>query len=104
MSGDWDTCVWDIELSSKVKPTYLLQTCCYAEMLKELQGVLSETSTIALGSGDEESFRTLDYMSYYQAIKSEFLDVQRNFNSVDQADPGNRNHGAIGQTLETSFS
>jgi predicted RecB family nuclease len=86
--GDWHYVVWDTKLSSIVKPTYLLQTCCYAEMLEELQGVLSETLTIALGSGDEESFRTLDYMSYYQAIKAEFLDAQRIFNSADQADPG----------------
>ncbi len=86
--GDWHYVVWDTKLSSVVKPAYLLQTCCYAEMLNEIQGVLSETLTIALGNGSDESFRTLDYMSYYQAIKMEFLDAQRNFNALDQADPG----------------
>lgn len=86
--GDWHYVVWDTKLSSVVKPAYLLQTCCYAEMLNAIQGVLSETLTIALGDGNDESFRTLDYMSYYQAIKAEFLNAQDNFNALDQADPG----------------
>jgi predicted RecB family nuclease len=86
--GDWHYVVWDTKLSSIVKPTYLLQTCCYAEMLETIQGVLSETVTIALGSGEDSSFRTLDFMSYYRAIKAEFLKAQSNFRSQDQADPG----------------
>jgi uncharacterized protein len=86
--GDWHYVVWDTKLSSIVKPTYLLQTCCYAEMLEAVQGVLSETLTIALGSGDDESFRTLDFMSYYRAIKAEFLRAQANFHITNQADPG----------------
>lgn len=86
--GDFHYVVWDTKLSSIVKPTYLLQTCCYAEMLQAVQGVLSETLTIALGTGDDESFRTLDFMSYYRAIKAEFLHAQTNFSSADQADPG----------------
>jgi len=32
--------VWDTKLARKTKPYYLVQLCCYAEMLASIQGVL----------------------------------------------------------------
>lgn len=89
--GDWHYEIWDTKLSSVVKPKYILQTCCYAEMVEALQGVLPASLTIALGNGDAESFRTLDYMAYYRAIKRQFLTVQENFDILKRADPGESN-------------
>ena len=36
--GDYHYEVWDTKLSNHVKPTFLMQLCCYAEMLAEIQG------------------------------------------------------------------
>lgn len=85
--GDWHYVVWDTKLSSAVKPDYLLQMCCYAEMLEKIQQRLPETLTVALGNGDDAPFRTADYMSYYQCIKADFLESQASFDSTAQPDP-----------------
>jgi predicted RecB family nuclease len=85
--GDWHYVVWDTKLSSAVKPAYLLQMCCYAEMLAPIQQRLPATLTVALGNGDDQPFKTSDYLSYYQCIKAEFLQSQARFDSAAQPDP-----------------
>jgi predicted RecB family nuclease len=85
--GDWHYVVWDTKLSSAVLPSYLLQMCCYAEMLEQVQQRLPGTLTVALGSGENEEFKTADYLSYYQCIKASFLESQANFDSEAHPDP-----------------
>ncbi len=85
--GGWHYVVWDTKLSSDVKPAYLLQMCCYAEMLAPLQQRLPATLTVALGNGDDQPFRTTDYLSSYQCIKAEFLQAQAGFDADAQPDP-----------------
>jgi len=85
--GDWQYEVWDTKLSSDVKPAYLLQMSCYAEMLQSIQHKLPETLTVALGSGLNQSFKTQDYFYYYLCIKNEFLKSQENFDPNRPIDP-----------------
>jgi len=85
--GDYHYEVWDTKLASKVKPTFLVQLCCYAEMLESLQGKRPEHITVALGSGTKECFRTLDYFSFYQSLKHSFIDFQQNWSMDNMPDP-----------------
>lgn len=85
--GDFHYEVWDAKLSSKVKPMYLVQLCCYAEMLANIQGFKPALVTVALGSGKQETFRTIDYEAYYQSLKQQFLNAQLHFDPLQQPDP-----------------
>ena len=40
--GDWHYEVWDTKLANKLKPTFVIQLCCYAQMLESIQGCLPE--------------------------------------------------------------
>lgn len=87
--GDWHYEIWDTKLASKVKPTFLIQLCCYAEMLESLQGVLPHSIKVALGNGDIESFKTNDFYYYYLTLKNKFLQLQSDFDQNTQPDPAN---------------
>ncbi len=79
--------VWDAKLSSTPKPTFVIQLCCYAEMLEAVQGCKPEFITIALGNGKKERLRTDDFYYYYQTLKSSFLSAQKCFDPNDGPDP-----------------
>lgn len=85
--GDYHYEVWDTKLARKTKPTFVIQLCCYAEMLESVQGRRSDNITIALGSGEEETFRTSDYFHYYKNLKHNFLSGQQNFDPDIKPDP-----------------
>ena len=79
--------VWDAKLSSTPKPAFVIQLCCYAEMLVAVQGYRPEFITIALGNGKKERLRTNDFYYYYQTLKSSFLNEQKCFNPTDKPRP-----------------
>jgi predicted RecB family nuclease len=78
--GAWHYEVWDTKLSRSLKPYFVIQLCCYAEMLNSIQGRMSDEVGIILGNGDRKPLPVLDYWFYYRAIKRAFLDQQRGFN------------------------
>ncbi len=86
-SRDYHYEVWDAKLSSTPKPTFVIQLCCYAEMLEVVQGCRPEFITIALGNGKKERLRTNDFYYYYQTLKSSFLNERKCFNPTDRPDP-----------------
>lgn len=85
--GDYYYEVWDTKLAHRVKTEYLIQLCCYAEMLKEIQGVLPEYLTIALGNDQNERIKTIDCFAYYQAVKAAFLQEQNKFDKTKKPHP-----------------
>lgn len=85
--GNWHYEVWDTKLANKLKPTFIIQLCCYAQMLESVQGRLPEFITVALGNGEHERLRTKDYFYYYQTLKSSFVTDQRNFDPSVRPDP-----------------
>ncbi|CAH0992154.1 hypothetical protein SIN8267_02270 [Sinobacterium norvegicum] len=85
--GNWHYEVWDTKLANKLKPTFVIQLCCYAQMLESMQGRLPEFITVALGNGDHERLRTKDYFYYYQTLKSSFVTDQKNFDPSKRPDP-----------------
>ena len=52
--GNWHYEVWDTKLANKLKPTFVIQLCCYAQMLESMQGCIPEFITVALGNGENE--------------------------------------------------
>jgi len=85
--GDYHYEVWDTKLSNKIKPTFVIQLCCYAEMLESIQGCTPEFITVALGNDENERLRTDDFYYYYRTLKSSFLFEQNNFSPTDRPDP-----------------
>lgn len=85
--GDYHYQVWDTKLSRKPKPYFLIQLCCYAELLESVQGVLPEVVGIVLGDGREKTFRTLNYLYYYRQLKETFLKTQAAFDRTKQPIP-----------------
>ena len=89
--GNWHYEVWDTKLASHVKPTFIIQLCCYAQMLESIQGCLPKSITVALGNGEMEVLKTYDFYHYYLSLKARFLDEHAKFhleNCPDPADSG----------------
>lgn len=92
--GDFHYEVWDTKFSRKPRPYFLIQLCCYAEMLEVIQGKLPQYIGIVLGDTSEKRFRTQDYLYYYRQLKQSFLEMQANFKPVPVPMPnGMANHG-----------
>lgn len=85
--GDFSYVAWDTKLSKEVKPYFIIQLCCYSELLAELQGELPDIFSVVLGTQKVETFNTTDFYDYYQAKKAEFLHQQATFASDQMPDP-----------------
>lgn len=85
--GDWHYEVWDTKLASHVKPTFIIQLCCYAQMLESIQGCLPLSITVALGNGEKKILKTHDFYYYYLALKKTFLDEHSRFHPDQKSDP-----------------
>jgi predicted RecB family nuclease len=81
--GAWSYEPWDTKLARHPKPYFLVQLCCYAEMLERVQGVRPKNLRVVTGAAGWEpvSFRTDDYFYYYRALKEAFLAQQLSFDS-----------------------
>ncbi|MBL8872645.1 MAG: TM0106 family RecB-like putative nuclease [Planctomycetaceae bacterium] len=88
--------VWDAKLAKSPKPYFLLQLCCYAEMLEPILGRRPTHLAVVLGSNQIQRFRTDDYFFYYQRVKTAFLEQMQQFNPATEPPfPDPRcNHGA----------
>jgi len=65
----------DTKLARHGKPAHVLQLCFYSEQIGRIQGRLPERMHIALGSGQTESYRVLDFLAYYRRVRERFLDA-----------------------------
>jgi uncharacterized protein len=79
--------IWDTKLAKSVKPYFLVQLCCYAEMLEVMQEARAEYITIVLGNKEQKRFRINDYFYFYQNLKHKFLAAHQQFNPVKCPDP-----------------
>ena len=85
--GNYHYEVWDTKLAKKLKPYFVIQLCCYAEMLEAIQGLLPKYITVVLGNKQQEHFLVRDYFAYYQTLKATFLEQQKNFDAERVPDP-----------------
>ncbi len=87
--GDYSYEVWDAKLASHVKPYFIIQLCCYAQMLEKIQGIRPVEIVVVLGNNKIERLTTNDYFYYYRNIKDQFLKFHQNFNLKTMEDPAN---------------
>ncbi len=86
--------VWDTKLARKAKPYYIVQLCCYSEMLEHLQGSRPRALRVVLGNDEVPAFKTEDFFYYYQQLKQAFLQLMEGFDPADPPLPGPRaDHG-----------
>ncbi len=85
--GSYHYEVWDTKLALSVKPSFLIQLCCYADMLEHIQGKRPESITVVLGNESQHRLRTDEYFYYYLNLKSIFLKTHDNFRSDNPPDP-----------------
>ena len=74
--------VWDTKLANSPKPYYIIQLCCYSDMLKSMGIEVSDKIGIILGSGERVEFSIEDYIHYYNNLKNKFLLMQNNFTGL----------------------
>jgi len=85
--GEFHYEVWDTKLARKPKPYFLVQLCCYAEMLESIQKRRCEMVRVVLGSGDVSSHRTDDAFYFYLALKEAFLRQMTDFDPARRPVP-----------------
>lgn len=86
--------VWDTKLARKTKPYYLVQLCCYAEMLEQAQGWRPHTLRVVLGNNEIPAFNTEDFFYYYLQLKQAFLTMMDRFDPKSPPIPEARaDHG-----------
>jgi len=96
--GDYHYEVWDTKLSKKMKPYFVIQLCCYAEMLENQQGVKPKKVAIVLGDKKIIHLRLQDYFGYYSLLKSSFISFHFNWKKDNQPDPADsKTHGRWSQ-------
>ena len=89
--GDYYYEVWDTKLSKTVKPYFIVQLCCYADMLEALQGRRPQHVVVVLGNDDQVRLCTNDYFYYYTNLKHRFLQVHQDFSAQNQPNPADSN-------------
>ena len=103
--GNYHYEVWDAKLAKSVKPYFVVQLCCYTEMLEAIQGVQAKHIVVALGNGTNEKLLTNDYFHYYLGLKEQFLAMANSFDKDKMPDPYLSNEwgrwsGYVSQLLE----
>jgi predicted RecB family nuclease len=85
---------WDTKLARKPKPYFVIQLCCYSEMIAELQRRLPDEFQVILGNKEKRRFRSEDYFYYYRQLKLAFLEQQEAFHPRTPPEiPGPNNLG-----------
>jgi uncharacterized protein len=85
--GDYSYEVWDTKLAFSIKPDFIIQLCCYSEILESIQGYLPKNIVVALGNDTVTTLATHDYYNYYFLLKRQFLEFQENFNADAKPNP-----------------
>ena len=85
---------WDTKLSRQMKPYFLIQLCCYSELLEYTIGDRPERVHVVLGNGEVKSFSVSEYFDYYRTLKKRFLASMEDFDlaTPPQPEPG-QDHG-----------
>lgn len=78
---------WDTKLALSVKPYFMIQLCCYAELLETIQGRRPSNVGVILGDQQREQHRTTDFFFAYNAIKEAFLEQMAGDFSAEAASP-----------------
>lgn len=98
--GDWHYEVWDSKLSHTVKPYFIVQICCYVDMLESVQGVKPKELAVKLGNGETERLPVANYYAYYKTLKKRFLSFHENFDGTHPDPAVSKAYGRWSQWAE----
>src|SRR5713101_1490727 len=85
--GSYHYEIWEAKCARVAQPPFLLQLCCYADLLEALQGRRPRQVWLVLGDGNPLPFRTEDYFYYYCELKAAFLTWMAAFDSQVPPEP-----------------
>jgi predicted RecB family nuclease len=71
--------VLDAKLARHVRPYFVVQLCCYADMLEHMTGQRPSQVGVIRGDGVEELLWLDDFRYYYRHVRSEFLRLMNRF-------------------------
>ncbi len=93
-AGPIEYAVWDTKLARRAKPYFIIQLCCYAEMLEAMTGRRPGHIGVILGTGEEHALRTNDFYHYFQRVRAAFMGLMSRFPEAGAPAPEpNANHG-----------
>ena len=77
--GDWTYQPIECKLSSKTKTTFLVQACCYCELLTPILGSKPNNFKLYLGGKNFKEFQTDKFWYWYLHLRDRFRDFQNHF-------------------------
>jgi len=91
--GDWSYIPLECKLAINPKPFFIIQSCCYCDLLGSIQGLVPKEFRLLLGNGDVKSLRTEDYIHYYRRLRQLFLQFMATFSPESRPLPKGDLHG-----------
>ena len=101
--GDYQYKVLDAKLAKHLKPEYIIQLCCYSELLEHTQGNIFEVAQIYLGNDSYEDIKINDFYVFYQKIKDEFIKDMQSVASAPPSPDHFTQWGAFSEYAESYF-
>ena len=105
--GDWSYEPIECKLSSKSKTTFLIQACCYCDLLENILGRKPKLFHLYLGGGSKLSdniFKFSDFEDWYNQLKSQYKQFIDNFDPNKEPDIFPGNHGKWTTFIEKELS
>ncbi len=101
--GNYQYKILDAKLAKRIKSEYLIQICCYSEMLKFTQGSMSNEAQICLGDNTFKDINIFDFYIFYLKVKDLYLEDMHRSN-IELPDPGSfSNWGLFTNYAERKF-
>ena len=91
--GAWSYIPLECKLALSPKPDFVLQSCCYLDLLHQIQGVRPSEFHLLLGDRTLKTFSTEQYVYYFYQVRQDFLQMMVDFDPSCRPLPGNGNHG-----------
>ena len=104
--GDWSYQPIECKLSSKTKTTFLIQSCCYCDLLKDIQGIKPKNFRLYLGGGNgftNNDFQLSNYWSWYKKLKNNYKVFIDEFSSEEEPDLSPGKHGKWNNFIEETL-
>jgi len=98
--GDWSYIPLECKLALNPKPFFIIQACCYCDLLGSIQGTVPREFCLLLGNAEIKHLRTEDYIYYYRQLRQSFLQFMTRFSSESRPLPKGDSHGCWSSKAE----
>lgn len=98
--GDWSYIPLECKLAINPKAFFIIQACCYCDLLSGIQGSVPKEFRLLLGNAEIKRFRTEDYIHYYRQLRQQFLHFMAMFCPESRPLPKGDSHGCWSSEAE----